>query len=128
MGDSFAAMKTLPIMIFAMLGALLVADSSSAQDVPRNLIMDPLSADELADARRKAFLGDGRSAYWVYFHLSAHLLDEDAAAYLRLSAELGHCEAVFEMRNKIRNQVGSDLSREFMRESRRNPRAKDCFN
>ncbi len=114
-------------VVFVMFGALLVFYPASAQDVPRNLIADPLSSDELADARRSAFLGDGRSAYWVYFHLSAHRLDEDAVAYLRLSAELGYCEAIFELRNKIRNQAGSDLSRGFMRESRRNPRAKHCF-
>lgn len=116
----------IPIVI-VMLGALLAFHSASAKDVSRNIIVDPLSSDELEDARRRAFFGEGRSAFWVYLHLSAHQLDEDAMAYLRLSAELGHCEAIFEMRNKIRNQAGPELSRDFMRESRRNPRAKRCF-
>lgn len=98
--------KLIPWLIFPALTLFNVPPVRCDDGEFRDIVRNPLSDDELMQARRNAFSGDGESAYLVYMQLTAHELDLDARAYLRLAAELGYCMAVHEVRDSIRNQDG----------------------
>lgn len=77
--------------------------------------------------RSQAFLGDADAAYLVYEHLSFNALDTSAVIYLRLAAELGHCAAMFEIRNKLRNYEDPELAIRYEEAARSDPRTQPCF-
>jgi hypothetical protein len=119
--------KLIPWLIFPALTLFNVPPVRCDDGEFRDIVRNPLSDDELMQARRNAFSGDGESAYLVYMQLTAHELDLDARAYLRLAAELGYCMAVHEVRDSIRNQDGDALALRYIKEMKKNRRAKECF-
>lgn len=120
-----------PLLIAAVLllasPAPALAEQKRASPTNRDLRFHPLSADELAQYRSQAFLGDADAAYLVYEHLSFNTGDPSALIHLRLAAELGHCAAVFEIRNKLRNDEDPKPAVRYEEDARADPRTQSCF-
>ena len=119
-----------PLLVAALLlawPAPAPAEQERAAPTKRDLRFHPLSADELARYRSLAFLGDADAAYLVYEHLSFIALDPSAVIHLRLAAELGHCAAMFEFRNKLRNYDDLELAVRYEGAARSDPRTQSCF-
>lgn len=128
MGNSQAKIAVVSLLAaYFVVATVTRADAVSEEDLRRNPILHPLSDVELTEHRSRAFLGESESAYLVYEHLSANTQDRNAPIYLRLAAELGKCEAVMEIRNKLRNHEDPHLAARYFEEAKTDERTRHCF-